>query len=189
MGTFFAYLILAPLSAAVFGFGVWLIPAILFRNAVARLNLRPFAFFVTGYAFIGLMSFYLLVVGATRHVGGPGGPLHRDHQIAPFAGTVASLGLVWAGRRWWRRRRPRPPRGPSGRQPQPGWLPGARQAPPGQPSTHYPPPGQPIPGFPWAAPPPRPNPPNPPTPPAPGPGWPNPVDPPPPGDGSGDPSG
>jgi hypothetical protein len=173
--TFFAYFILAPLSAAVFGFGVWLIPAILFRNAVTRLNLRPFAFFVTGYAFIGLMSLYLLVVGASRHVGGPGGPVHRDHQIAPLAGTVASLVLVWAVRRWLRRRRPRPPGGPSRRQPQPGWMPGGRPPAPGHPSAHHPPPGRPIPGFPWAAPPPPPNPPQPPSPPTSGDGGGNPY--------------
>lgn len=90
--TFLGFLIFAPLTAAFFGFIVWLVPAITFRDAVARLGLRPFAFFVTGYVFIGTMSVYLVV-------------WHADHDPAPMLGTVASLGLVWGVRRWWRRRR------------------------------------------------------------------------------------
>jgi len=90
--TFVSFLIFAPLSAAFFGFLIWLVPAIAFREQVARLRLRPFAFFVTGYLFIGLMGLYL--VG-----------WQSDHDAAPLLGTIASLALVWAVRRWWRARR------------------------------------------------------------------------------------
>ncbi|WP_462204057.1 hypothetical protein, partial [Frankia sp. CcWB3] len=95
MTAFFGYLFFAPLTALFFGFLIWLVPAILLRNTdvVSRLNLRPFAFFVTGYVFSGLMALYLLVLDA-------------GHDVAPAAGVVASLALVWAVRRQWRRHRP-----------------------------------------------------------------------------------
>ncbi|KDA42566.1 hypothetical protein [Frankia sp. BMG5.23] len=95
MAAFLGYLFFAPLTALFFGFLIWLVPAILLRNTdvVSRLNLRPFAFFVTGYVFSGLMALYLLVLDA-------------GHDVAPAAGAVASLALLWAVRRQWRRHRP-----------------------------------------------------------------------------------
>ncbi|MCK9898868.1 hypothetical protein CC117_15380 [Parafrankia colletiae] len=92
MATFFEYLVFAPLTAAFFGFLVWLFVAIILRRVVERIRIRPVVFFVTGYAFIGLLSIYQLVG-------------YDDPDVAPLLGTVASLVLVLAVRRWWRGRR------------------------------------------------------------------------------------
>lgn len=185
MATFFEYLVFAPLTAAFFGFLVWLFVAIILRRVVERIRIRPVVFFVTGYAFIGLLSIYQLVG-------------YDDPDVAPLLGTVASLVLVLAVRRWWRGRRgsttvarfnrasgPRAGAGslggpassggphpgqqgrpgqpfvpPHGQPDHPGWTPGAQ----GSPSAPGPGAGR-RPGYPLAAPPPPPPPP--PSPPSP----------------------
>ncbi|MCL9794841.1 hypothetical protein, partial [Frankia sp. AgKG'84/4] len=91
METFFAYLFLAPLTAVFFGFLIWLFPAVLLRDRLSQFQIRPFVFFVTGYVFTVVLAIYLLA---------------SQLWVAPIAGTLASLGLVWVVRDQWRRRRP-----------------------------------------------------------------------------------
>ncbi|MBX6391356.1 MAG: hypothetical protein IRZ08_20600, partial [Frankia sp.] len=88
-GDFFSFLIFSPALAAVFGVGVWLLPAVLLRNQVRRLRLRFFHFFVSGYVFIAIMTIYLLIVGSTNEDGG------RTRQAGPFLGMLTSLVLAW----------------------------------------------------------------------------------------------
>ncbi|EFC81468.1 hypothetical protein [Parafrankia sp. EUN1f] len=92
MATFFEYLVFAPLTATFFGFLLWLFVAIVLRRVVERVRFRPIVFFVTGYAFIGVLSVYQLIG-------------YEDHDVAPLLGTVASLVLVVLVSRWWRGRR------------------------------------------------------------------------------------
>jgi hypothetical protein len=104
---FFSFLIFSPLTAAVFGVGIWVLPAVFLREQLARLHLRFFHFFVTGYVFIAITALYLLVVGAkvsARHGGG------RHHQAGPIVGMLVSLALAWWIQRVLRRRFPRAPR-------------------------------------------------------------------------------
>ncbi|THJ76306.1 hypothetical protein [Candidatus Frankia alpina] len=91
MEAFFGYLFVAPLTAGFFGFLIWLIPAILLRERIGTIQVRPFAFFVTGYVFTIVLTLYLLIARS---------------WVGPIAGTVASLGLVWLIRDQWLRRKP-----------------------------------------------------------------------------------
>ncbi|OHV39568.1 MULTISPECIES: hypothetical protein [Pseudofrankia] len=104
---FFGFLIFAPLTAAVFGVGIWVLPAVFLRDQLARLNLRFFHFFVTGYVFIAITAIYLLVVGSKLSAADGGG---RHHQAGPILGTLASLALSWWIQRLLRKRFPRRPR-------------------------------------------------------------------------------
>ncbi|CAO5193367.1 conserved membrane hypothetical protein [Frankia sp. AiPs1] len=147
MANFFGFLFVAPLAAAFFGFLIWLLPAIVLRNRISEFRIRPFVFFVSGYLFTLVLTISLIF---------------SEHSVAPFAGTVASLGLVWVIRDQWRRRRPPSRRQPAGPQ-QPGQTPGQAFPPgaqgypgaPGYPAgpgsagqSGYPGPGQPgAPGF------------------------------------------
>ncbi|MCK9893269.1 hypothetical protein [Frankia sp. AgB32] len=146
MATFFAYLFLAPLTAVFFGFLIWLFPAMLLRDRMSQFRIRPFAFFVTGYVFTVVQAIYLLVSRV---------------WIAPIAGTVASLGLVWVARDQWRRRRPagagklfRARRGTGQPSPaDPNAAPGQQQPPWGY-QGQPPAPGHPVPpGHPYYGPP------------------------------------
>jgi hypothetical protein len=165
---FFGFLIFSPLTAVVFGFGIWLFPAFFLRNTTIRPRLRFFHFFVSGYVFIALMTLYLLAVGSRSSDG------HRHHQAGPFAGMLASLALAWWLNRLLRARfpdrftgrkqkagapaapppgypaPPQPPYGHPGYRPPPGYP-----AHPGYPPQGYPPPGYPThPGYPAYEPPP-----------------------------------
>ncbi|MBL7495125.1 hypothetical protein I6A84_34695 [Frankia sp. CNm7] len=97
---FFGFLIFSPLTAVVFGFGIWILPAVFLRDTVARLRLRFFHFFVSGYVFIAIMTIYLLVVGSSQDGGG------RHHKAGPFLGMIASLAMAWGLNRLLRRRFP-----------------------------------------------------------------------------------
>jgi hypothetical protein len=152
---FFGFLFFSPLTAAAFGFAIWILPAIFFREQIARLRLRFFHFFVTGYVFIAITTMYLLAVGSRSKSG------HRHHEAGPLVGMLASLALAWWLNRLIRKRfPPRQKPGPPGPGPSPypaayhpGYgHPGYRPPPPYGPQPGYPPP----PGYPGYAPPPSP---------------------------------
>jgi hypothetical protein len=142
---FFGFLFFSPLTAAVFGFGIWILPAVFLREAVARLRLRFFHFFVSGYVFIAIMTVYLLAVGSRTKSG------DRHHEAGPFVGMLASLGLAWWINRLLRGRLPRRkaggPGGPAGPPGQPLGYPAANQPGYGHPGYRPPPYGQ-QPGYP-----------------------------------------
>ncbi|ONH26767.1 hypothetical protein [Pseudofrankia asymbiotica] len=104
---FFGYLIFSPLTAAVFGLGIWVLPAVFLRDQLTRLRLRFFHFFVSGYIFIAITAIYLLVVGAKVSAADGGG---RHHQAGPIVGMLVSLALSWWVQHVLRRRFPRAPR-------------------------------------------------------------------------------
>ncbi|WP_250281527.1 MULTISPECIES: hypothetical protein [unclassified Frankia] len=110
MSTFASYFFFAPVFAVVFGFLGWMVPALLFRGAVARRRVGVQTLFRTGYAIITVVSLFLLVLGTrtsqrVQHsdgtVGYVTGP--RDHDVAPLLGTAASFVVVWLVQRQWRR--------------------------------------------------------------------------------------
>ncbi|AEH11754.1 MULTISPECIES: hypothetical protein [Protofrankia] len=124
MSTFASYFFFAPVFAVVFGFLGWMVPALLFRGAVARRRVGVQTLFRTGYAIIAVVSLFLLVIGTrtsqrvqhpdgtVKYVAGP-----RDHDVAPLLGTAASFVVVWLVQRQWRRwqlRRGGGPGGPAG---------------------------------------------------------------------------
>jgi hypothetical protein len=136
---FFGFLVFSPLTAAVFGFGIWILPAVFLRDVVARLRLRFFHFFVSGYVFIAIMTIYLLVAGSRTKTG------DRHHQAGPFVGMLASLALAWWLNRLLRTRFPRRnPGGPNG----PGVAAGQQPGYPGANQHGYPGPNQPGYGHP-----------------------------------------
>ncbi|MDT3444106.1 MULTISPECIES: hypothetical protein [unclassified Pseudofrankia] len=104
---FFGFLIFSPLTAAVFGLGIWVLPAVFLRDLLTRMRLRFFHFFVSGYIFIAITAIYLLVVGAKVSAADGGG---RHHQAGPIVGMLASLALSWWVQHVLRKRFPRGPR-------------------------------------------------------------------------------
>jgi len=142
---FFGFLIFSPLTAAVFGVGIWILPAVFLRDLLTRMRLRFFHFFVTGYAFIAIMAVYLLVIGSKVKAEDGGG---RHHQAGPIVGMLVSLALAWWIQHLLRRRFPPPPPGGPPQPTYPGvgrtgyGHPGYGPVPPGYPQH----PGYPLPG-------------------------------------------
>ncbi|SBW29142.1 hypothetical protein FDG2_6505 [Candidatus Protofrankia californiensis] len=110
MSTFAHYFFFAPVFATVFGFLGWMVPAILFREAVTRRRVGVHTLFRTGYAIIAVLSLFLFAIGTrtSQRVERPGGAVEymtspRDHDVAPLLGTAASFAVVWLLRRQWHR--------------------------------------------------------------------------------------